>query len=67
MFESTVHDPGELAALDDAALIDTITDATRITAAIEARRLAALAEFAHRRCDQALHPSWGCDDWDNAA
>ena len=67
MFESTVHDPGELAALDDAALIDTITDATRITAAVEARRLAALAEFAHRRCDQALHPSWGCDDWDNAA
>lgn len=67
MFESKVYDPGELASLDDAALIDTITAMTRDGAAIEARRLAAIAEFTARRCGEQVHPDWFCDDWDNAA
>ena len=67
MFDTKAPDPEELASLDDAALIDAITAMTRDGAALEARRLAAVAEFTARRCGEELHPEWVGDDWDNAA
>lgn len=67
MFEVAVIDPAELPGLDNAALIDAMTAANRAANAVEARKLAIIAEFTHRRCDEEEHPEWGCDDWDAAA
>lgn len=59
--------PGELADMDDAALISAITGWARASAAAEARKLTVLAELVRRRCEDGQHQSWACDDWDAAA
>ncbi len=53
---------------DDASLVDMMTSATRAEAQHAARRLAAVAEFTHRRCtDHEERDLWACDGWDAAA
>jgi hypothetical protein len=55
---------------DDAALITAIGDEARAEAAAAARRLAAIAELADRRCDSELGRSreyWACDAFDSVA
>ena len=60
----------ELAEVDDAALIAVIDDAARKEAGEAARRLAAIAELADRRCASELgvaREHWACDGFDSAA
>ena len=60
----------ELAEVDDAALIAVIDDAARNEAREAARRLAAIAELADRRCASELglaREHWACDGFDAAA
>jgi hypothetical protein len=66
MFEVLPADSGELRGVDDAALIDAVTGWARLSAAADARKYAAIAELARRRCTDE-RPAWACDDWDAAA
>jgi hypothetical protein len=66
MFESLPGDVAALRGLDDAALIDTVAGWARASAASDAKKYAAIAEFERRRCTDE-HPNWACDDWDAAA
>ena len=58
--------PGALRQLSDTALVSTIADWARATAAADARQLAGIAELVRRRCVDE-HPDWACDDWDACA
>ena len=56
-------------AVDDAALVEAIEGWNRVSAAAEARRLAAIAELVRRRTndpDDERH-YWACDPTDSAA
>lgn len=65
MFDTLVIETKEA---DDAALIDSMTSATRTEAQHAARRLAAIAELTYRRCtDYEDRDLWACDGWDAAA
>jgi hypothetical protein len=66
MFESLPADVAALRGLDEAALIDTVAGWARASAASDAMKYAAIAEFERRRCTDE-HPNWACDDWDAAA
>ncbi|MDZ4265000.1 MAG: DUF222 domain-containing protein [Mycobacterium sp.] len=67
MFYESLPESASLAEVGDAALIGAITGWARASAAAEARKLAAIAELERRRCTDALHPGWACDDRDAAA
>lgn len=56
-----------LRSLDDAAVIDAVEACARAEAAAAARRLAAIAELARRRCGDDDRALWACDSWDSAA
>src|ERR1700712_5178695 len=69
MFDGALLEPAELPAADDAALLEAIGGWNRVSAAADARRLAATAELVRRRCgdsedERAL---WACDPTDSAA
>jgi Domain of unknown function (DUF222) len=70
MFDGLLPEPAALAGVDDAALVGAIAGWARVSVAADARRVAAIAELARRRCDieeddpRAL---WACDPWDAAA
>ena len=54
----------------DAALVESISGCARTEAATAAKRLAAIAELATRRCGTELAASrerWACDAWDSCA
>ena len=54
----------------DAALVESISGCARTEAATAAKRLAAIAELATRRCGTELARSrerWACDAWDSCA
>ena len=51
----------------DSAVISAIEEFTRAEAAAAARRMAAVAEMVHRRCEDDDHAHWSCDGWDSAA
>jgi urease accessory protein UreF len=54
----------------DAVLVESISACARAEAATAARRLAAIAELASRRCGTELADSrerWACDAWDSCA
>jgi hypothetical protein len=60
----------EFGTADDATVAAAITAAARDEAVASARRLAAIAELADRRCDSPQAESrayWACDAWDCAA
>ncbi|CAJ1500141.1 DUF222 domain-containing protein [[Mycobacterium] kokjensenii] len=69
MFDTSLAGPTELAGLDDAALIETITRWSRMEATAAAHRLAAIGELVARRTTgNAFDRSrWSCDNWDSAA
>jgi Domain of unknown function (DUF222) len=69
MFDQSLPEPGELHSVGDAALVEAIEGYTRASAASEGRRLAAIAELAHRR-GAAADPArdrWVCDVDDSVA
>jgi hypothetical protein len=58
----------EFAGADDATVVAAIEESTREEAAAGARRLAAIAELAHRRvADEGERALWAFDGWDGAA
>lgn len=57
----------ELRAADDAAVVAAIERWAGAEAAAAARRLAAVAELARRRCQDDDRADWACDSWDAAA
>ncbi|UXA19062.1 HNH endonuclease signature motif containing protein [Mycobacterium sp. SMC-4] len=67
MFDSGLPGPAHLRGVTDRELIDAVAGWARTAAAAEARKLAAVAELARRRCSDPEHPDWACDDWDSAA
>mgnify|MGYP005815214613 CR=1 FL=1 len=56
-----------VADADDAALVGMIAGWARAATQAEALKLAAIAEWHRRRCDDRLHARWACDAWDAAA
>lgn len=67
MFDSILPGPDALRDLDDAALVAAVRDWDRAASAAQARKLAAVAELVRRRCTEAEHTDWACDDWDATA
>ena len=70
MFETTSSGLVALAEVDDAGLIDVMTDAMRAEAAGAWRRWAAIAELTERRCAAEIAAErelWSCDAWDSVA
>jgi Domain of unknown function (DUF222) len=69
MFDSLLPESVALHSVDDATLIGAIEGWARRSAAADARRLAAIAELARRRCDDDTDERalWVCDTWDSAA
>jgi hypothetical protein len=69
MFDQTLPEPVELHSVGDAALVEAIEGFTRAAAACEGRRLAAIAELAHRRVATAdpERDRWVCDVDDSVA
>ncbi len=72
MFDSAVElEPEALADADDDAVVAAIEGWARVTAAADARRLAAIAELTERRCGDPDDPDerskWVCDPWDSCA
>jgi hypothetical protein len=67
MFDGSLPEPGQLAGLPDAALIDALSGWAAASAAAEARRLAAVAELVARRMRDPEHADWMADDWDAVA
>ncbi|HEX7322638.1 MAG TPA: DUF222 domain-containing protein [Mycobacterium sp.] len=71
MFDTLIcglADLGDLAEADEAALVSAIGGWAQAEAAAAARRLAAIAELAGRRCyDDPGRSRWACDDWDAVA
>ncbi|PQP51467.1 HNH endonuclease, partial [Mycolicibacterium austroafricanum] len=61
MFDTSVPDPADLAALSDAELIDAATATTRAENAVCARKLAVMAELFIRRT--TLAPQDRLDWW----
>jgi len=61
--------PADLAAADDATVIEAIERYARAEAVMAAHRLAAIAELIDRRCrdDDDPRALWACDMWDSAA
>ncbi len=69
MFDQVLPEPAVLSAVSDGELIGAIQGWARASAAADARRLAAIAELALRRCgdvDDERH-SWVCDPTASAA
>ena len=65
-----MSETGMMRALDDAALNLSITECARIEAATAGRRLAAIAELAHRRLGSVVARErryFACDAWDSCA
>ncbi len=68
VFDTNLADLDALADADEAALVAAIGGWARVEAAAAARRLAAIAELAGRRCyDDPHRTRWACDDWDAVA
>ncbi|BBX18418.1 HNH endonuclease [Mycolicibacterium duvalii] len=67
MFDDGLPGPAQLRDVTDRELIDAIAGWARASAAAEARKYAAIAELARRRCSDPEHPDDVCDDWDGAA
>ncbi|ODR09845.1 hypothetical protein BHQ15_06045 [Mycolicibacillus koreensis] len=68
MFDIEGLDPDDLGEATEAQLVAAISAWTQEEAAAAARRLAAIAELAGRRCyDAPLRSKWACDDWDAVA
>lgn len=57
----------ELRSADDATVVSAIEQWASAEAAAAARRLAAIAELARRRCGDDDRADWACDSWDSAA
>ena len=57
----------ELRSADDAAVVAAIEQWASAEASAAARRLAAVAELARRRCGDDDRADWACDSWDAAA
>lgn len=57
----------ELRSAGDAAVVAAIEQWAGAEAAASARRLAAIAELARRRCGDDDRALWACDSWDAAA
>lgn len=57
----------EFRSVGDAAVLAAITESTVAESAAAARRLAAMAELASRRCGGEERAHWSCDEWDAAA
>ena len=56
-----------LRSADDAAVVSAVVEWARAEASASARRLAAIAELARRRCGEDDRALWACDSWDAAA
>ena len=68
MFDTKPLDLDALGEATEAQLVAAIGEWTQEEAAAAARRLAAIAELAGRRCyDAPLRSKWACDDWDAVA
>lgn len=68
MFDSSLAEPGSLAGVDDAALIEAVSGWAQIESVAAARRLAAIAELVARRSDRPADAGrWACDCWDATA
>lgn len=57
----------ELRSVDDSAVVAAIEQWASAEASAAARRLAAVAELARRRCGDDDRADWACDSWDAAA
>ncbi len=57
----------ELRSADDAVVVAAIEQWASAEASAAARRLAAVAELARRRCGDDDRADWACDSWDAAA
>ncbi|MCB9442410.1 MAG: DUF222 domain-containing protein [Mycolicibacterium sp.] len=57
----------DLGLADDATVVAAIERWASAEAAAAARRLAAVAELARRRCHDDDRAGWACDSWDAAA
>jgi hypothetical protein len=57
----------ELRSADDTAVVAAIEQWASAEASAAARRLAAVAELARRRCGDDDRADWACDSWDAAA
>jgi len=64
MFDALPADPADVA---DDVLVASIGHWAAAEAAAAARRLAAIAELARRRCGGDERAHWACDEWDAAA
>jgi hypothetical protein len=68
MFDGALPEPAALAGVDDAVLVGAIAGWARVSAAADARRLAAIADLERRRCDDDDERNlWPCDPVDAAA
>ena len=67
MFDDSLPGLGGLRGLSDADLVAGIAGWSRAAAVAEARKLAAVAEWARRAGERAVHPRGACDDTDAAA
>ncbi len=70
MFEHYLPDVSAVRGLDDAGLIDAMSDAARLESAVMARRLAAVAELYQRRLaeqDAEDREQWRIDGWEQVA
>jgi hypothetical protein len=67
MFDKSLPQPGQVAGLSDAALIDAMAGWASLCAAADARRLAAIAEFTTRRLAGDEFADWAVDGFEAAA
>ncbi len=67
MFDGSLPEPPTLAAASDAVLAEAITGWAAVSAAAEARKLAAIAEVARRACTGQLRERDAIDDTEAAA
>lgn len=67
VFDESLTGPDGLRDADDAAVVKAVAGWARVEAAAAARRLAAIAELADRRCatgEEGETALWACDAWD---
>ena len=67
MFDDSLPGLGGLHGLSDADLVAGIAGWSSAAAVAEARKLAAVAEWARRAGERGVHPRGACDDTDAAA
>jgi hypothetical protein len=68
VFDKNLPDLDALSEADEAGLVAAIGGWAQVEAVAAARRLAAIAELAGRRCyDDPGRSRWACDDWDAVA